>query len=265
MDVAAAKRAAASAALDHIEDGIVVGVGTGTSAAYFIEALGGVGTCVAGAVASSEDSARKLAAAGVPIAELPPSGRLPLYVDGADEIDPLFRMVKGGGGAHAREKVLAAASETFICMAAFFAVHHGQRQSHPGCDRVGLLASGGGGGRLGWRRRRPCTRPLRQEASGRRARGRGGRGARASPQDVREGRGDPPDPDAHLEPLERRRSLFPTAPAGERKRCFAKAHGLESEGLDRSAAASRTDCASAARMLFTNSRRRPAVPGASPS
>jgi ribose 5-phosphate isomerase A len=115
--LAAAKKAAATAALGFIEPGSVIGVGSGTTAAAFIEALATwTGPRPVAAVASSLDTARLLHAAGIDVTPLPPSGHLPLYVDGADEVDALFRLVKGRGGAHAREKVLASAAELFVCI-----------------------------------------------------------------------------------------------------------------------------------------------------
>lgn len=109
------KRAAARAALQRVEAGSVVGVGTGSTAAFFIDGLRATG--LAGAVASSEDTRRKLVAMGVPVLTLDDiGGYLPLYVDGADQLDPGLRMIKGGGGAMTREKVLAAAADEFICI-----------------------------------------------------------------------------------------------------------------------------------------------------
>jgi ribose 5-phosphate isomerase A len=109
------KHAAARAALEHVEPGSVVGVGTGSTTAFFIDGLRATG--LAGAVASSEDTRRKLVALGIPVLTLDDiGGYLPLYVDGADQIDHALRMVKGGGGAMTREKVLAAATERFICI-----------------------------------------------------------------------------------------------------------------------------------------------------
>jgi ribose 5-phosphate isomerase A len=109
------KRAVARAALEHVDPGSVVGVGTGSTTAFFIDGLRATG--LAGAVASSEDTRRKLVALGIPVLTLDDiGGYLPLYVDGADQIDPALRMIKGGGGAMTREKVLAAATERFICI-----------------------------------------------------------------------------------------------------------------------------------------------------
>ena len=114
----ASKSAAANAALRYIEAGTIIGVGTGSTASAFIAALEHwKGPRPFAAVASSLDTAHQLRAAGIEVAPLPPSGRLPLYVDGADEVDPELRMLKGNGGAHTREKVLASAARTFICIA----------------------------------------------------------------------------------------------------------------------------------------------------
>ena len=111
-----AKRAAALAAIRHVEPGTVVGVGTGSTVAFFIEALAERRTQIEGAVSSSEQSTRLLQQHGIPVLDLNVAGPLPLYVDGADECDPHKHLVKGGGGALTREKIIAAASRTFICI-----------------------------------------------------------------------------------------------------------------------------------------------------
>jgi ribose 5-phosphate isomerase A len=114
---AAAKMAAARAALDFIGVGSVLGVGTGTTTGAFIEALEDwTGSRPVAAVASSLETAHLLRAAGIEVTPLPPSGHIPLYVDGADEVDGALRLVKGHGGAHAREKVLASAAGLFVCI-----------------------------------------------------------------------------------------------------------------------------------------------------
>ncbi len=113
------KRAAAEAALEHVPPGAAIGVGTGSTVAFFIEALGRLplGRRPGAAVASSEATVAALRAAGIPVVGLDAApAPLPVYVDGADEVDPELRLIKGGGGAHTREKVLAAASELFVCM-----------------------------------------------------------------------------------------------------------------------------------------------------
>jgi ribose 5-phosphate isomerase A len=114
---ATAKTAAAIAALGLIAEGSVIGVGSGSTAAAFVEALGSwSGPRPVAAVASSLDTSRLLRAIGVDVTPLPPSGHIPLYVDGADGVDGLFRLLKGRGGAHTREKVLASAAEIFVCV-----------------------------------------------------------------------------------------------------------------------------------------------------
>jgi len=111
------KRAAAVAAIEYVQPGMTIGVGTGSTAEFFIEELAARPGLIAAAVASSEASAAALRAAGIsvldPAAALFP---LPLYVDGADEVDPELRLIKGGGGAHTREKAVATASELFVCI-----------------------------------------------------------------------------------------------------------------------------------------------------
>lgn len=113
---AAAKAAAARAAVAFVVPGSVIGVGTGTTTAAFVEALARSGRRPAAAVASSRATAHLLRESGIEVVPLPPSGRLPLYVDGADAVDPAFRLLKGGGGAQTREKVLATASDLFMCI-----------------------------------------------------------------------------------------------------------------------------------------------------
>lgn len=113
------KRAAAEAALEHVPPGATIGVGTGSTVAFFIEALGRLpaGRRPGAAVASSDATAAALAAAGIPVVGLDAApAPLPVYVDGADEVDPAFRLTKGGGGAHTREKVLATVSRLFVCV-----------------------------------------------------------------------------------------------------------------------------------------------------
>ncbi len=111
------KRAAARAALDYVPEGEVIGVGTGSTVRHFIEALGERRGHIRGAVSSSEETTRRLTAAGVPVVELNDAGTLPVYVDGADEATVALYLIKGGGGALTREKVLASASREFICIA----------------------------------------------------------------------------------------------------------------------------------------------------
>jgi len=110
------KKAAALAALEFVEAGMVVGVGTGSTADHFIDALARVGERIDAAVSSSEASTRRLARAGIRVLDLRDVDRLPLYVDGADEVDPRRALIKGGGGALTREKIVAQASERFVCI-----------------------------------------------------------------------------------------------------------------------------------------------------
>ena len=110
------KRQAALAAMDFVEDGMVVGVGTGSTVNHFIDALASRRDRIAGAVSSSETSTLRLRAAGIEVLELNSTGDLPLYVDGADEATRHLQLIKGGGGALTREKVVAAASRRFVCI-----------------------------------------------------------------------------------------------------------------------------------------------------
>ncbi len=110
------KKSAALAALDYIEDGSIVGVGTGSTVNHFIDGLARMRERIRGAVSSSEASSTRLTALGIPVFDLNDIDRIPVYVDGADEIDGSFAMIKGGGGALTREKIVAAVSERFICI-----------------------------------------------------------------------------------------------------------------------------------------------------
>ena len=111
-----AKRLAALKAIEYVEDGMIVGVGTGSTVAFFIDALGDIKHRIAGAVSSSEQSTARLKSHGIEVMELNHTGTLPLYVDGADECDPHKRLIKGGGAALTREKIIAEASKQFICI-----------------------------------------------------------------------------------------------------------------------------------------------------
>ncbi|MEO6364686.1 MAG: ribose-5-phosphate isomerase RpiA [Luteimonas sp.] len=111
-----AKRLAGEKALEFVEDGMIVGVGTGSTVAYFIEALGRIRHRIAGAVSSSEQSTQHLQRHGIEVLDLNHAGPIPLYVDGADECDRHKRLIKGGGAALTREKVIAEASSTFVCI-----------------------------------------------------------------------------------------------------------------------------------------------------
>lgn len=115
------KQAVAQAAADHVArhlpEGAVLGVGTGSTANLFIEALAPIKGRLGGAVASSEATRVRLEKLGIPVVDLNQVERLAIYVDGADEIDPGMCMIKGGGGALTREKIVAAVSDTFVCIA----------------------------------------------------------------------------------------------------------------------------------------------------
>ena len=108
------KQAVAKTALTHIEDGMILGVGTGSTVNCLIELLTQVH--LKGAVASSQATENRLRALGIEIFDLNSVGKLDLYIDGADEIDAQGNMIKGGGGALTREKIVAAASGRFVCM-----------------------------------------------------------------------------------------------------------------------------------------------------
>ena len=111
-----AKKLAALKALDYVEDGMIVGVGTGSTVGYFIDGLAGMKHRIAGAVSSSEQSTAQLRRHGIDVLELNSTGPLPLYVDGADECDGHKRLIKGGGAALTREKIIAEASKLFVCI-----------------------------------------------------------------------------------------------------------------------------------------------------
>jgi len=111
------KKAAARAAVEHLRPGQVIGVGTGSTANHFIDALADARGMIEGTVASSEETARRLREHDIPVLDLDSTGGLPLYVDGADEATRTLSLIKGGGGALTREKIIAAASERFICIA----------------------------------------------------------------------------------------------------------------------------------------------------
>ncbi len=110
------KRASARRALDYVEDGMVVGVGTGSTVKHFIDGLGTMKERIEAAVSSSEQSTAQLKALGIRVMDLNAAGPLALYVDGADECDPFNRLIKGGGAALTREKVIAEASARFVCI-----------------------------------------------------------------------------------------------------------------------------------------------------
>ena len=110
------KQTAAEAALDFVAVGDVIGVGTGSTTNYFIDALGKIKGKLDGAVASSKASASRLAEIGIPVLDLNRTGDLSLYVDGADESTRNLHLIKGGGGALTREKIVASASQKFVCI-----------------------------------------------------------------------------------------------------------------------------------------------------
>ncbi|NDU92152.1 MAG: ribose-5-phosphate isomerase RpiA [Ferrovum sp.] len=111
------KFAAARAALDYVQDDAIVGVGTGSTVNFFIQELAGIKNRIEGAVSSSEASTQRLKAAGIRVYDLNSVNDLPIYVDGADEITPHLAMIKGGGGALTREKIVAAVARRFVCIA----------------------------------------------------------------------------------------------------------------------------------------------------
>jgi len=111
------KKLVADAALEYVEAGSIVGVGTGSTANFFIDGLGRIKHKIDGAVASSEASAERLRGHGIPVLDLNAVDEIPVYVDGADETNHHLHLIKGGGGALTREKIVAAASRTFVCIA----------------------------------------------------------------------------------------------------------------------------------------------------
>ena len=115
-DSSAGKQAAAQAALRFVDDDAVIGVGTGSTVNFFIDALASRRDRIRGAVSSSDASTARLKAAGIEVLELNRTGDLEVYVDGADETDHHRRLIKGGGAALTREKIVAAASRRFVCV-----------------------------------------------------------------------------------------------------------------------------------------------------
>ncbi|MEW7976848.1 MAG: ribose-5-phosphate isomerase RpiA [Candidatus Sedimenticola endophacoides] len=110
------KRLAAEAAVDYVDGGII-GVGTGSTVNHFIDALAGIKHKIEGAVSSSEVSTERMKGHGIPVIDLNAAGELDLYVDGADESNRHLHLIKGGGGALTREKIVACASRRFVCIA----------------------------------------------------------------------------------------------------------------------------------------------------
>jgi ribose 5-phosphate isomerase A len=111
------KKMAAQAALEYVETGTVIGIGTGSTANHFIDGLAAIKHRIDGTVASSDASANRLKANGIPVLDLNSVDELSVYIDGADESNRHLHLIKGGGGALTREKVVAAASRKFICIA----------------------------------------------------------------------------------------------------------------------------------------------------
>lgn len=111
------KQAVARAAIDYVAEGEIIGVGTGSTANFFIDELGKIRDRIKGAVASSEATAARLTSQGIPVFDLNQVERMSVYIDGADEIDPRGAMIKGGGGALTREKIVASVADRFICIA----------------------------------------------------------------------------------------------------------------------------------------------------
>ncbi|MEQ8408194.1 MAG: ribose-5-phosphate isomerase RpiA [Gammaproteobacteria bacterium] len=115
------KKAVAKAAFDYVKemitDGIIIGVGTGSTANYFIDELAAVKNDIGGTVASSEESATRLRAVGIEVMDLNAAGPVAVYVDGADESNQQLHLIKGGGAALTREKIIAAVAEEFVCIA----------------------------------------------------------------------------------------------------------------------------------------------------
>ena len=111
------KQAAAKAAMQYVVPGAIIGVGTGSTVNFFIDELAAIKDQIPGAVSSSEASTKKLLAHGIKVLDLNDVDDIPVYVDGADEVDAGLSMIKGGGGALTREKIIAAVAKKFICVA----------------------------------------------------------------------------------------------------------------------------------------------------
>ncbi len=117
MDSETMKKAAAEAALEYVQNGDIVGVGTGSTANFFIDNLARIKGKIDGAVASSEASATRLAEHGIEVFDLNNVSGLPIYIDGADEATRHLHLIKGGGGALTREKIVAEGADKFVCIA----------------------------------------------------------------------------------------------------------------------------------------------------
>jgi ribose 5-phosphate isomerase A len=111
------KQAVARAAIDYVVEGEIVGVGTGSTANFFIDELARIKDRIKGAVASSEATAARLKSHGIPVFDLNQVESMPVYIDGADEITPQGAMIKGGGAALTREKIVASVAKKFVCIA----------------------------------------------------------------------------------------------------------------------------------------------------
>jgi ribose 5-phosphate isomerase A len=110
------KKQVAEAAIEYVESGTIIGVGTGSTANHFIDALAKIKGKIDGTVASSVASAERLKSHGIPVMDLNEAGELSVYVDGADETNEHLQLIKGGGGALTREKIVAGASRRFVCI-----------------------------------------------------------------------------------------------------------------------------------------------------
>jgi ribose 5-phosphate isomerase A len=110
------KKQVAQSALEHIKNVSILGVGTGSTVNFFIEMLADYKADIEGAVSSSIDTSKRLKNIGIPVLELNNVGDIEVYIDGADEVDPNKKLIKGGGGALTREKIIAAASKKFVCI-----------------------------------------------------------------------------------------------------------------------------------------------------
>jgi len=117
MSQDAMKKSVAEAALKYVEAGSVIGIGTGSTANFFIDALAEIKHKIEGTVASSVASAERLKRHGIPVLDLSAADDIAIYVDGADEATRFLHLIKGGGGALTREKIVAAASRKFVCIA----------------------------------------------------------------------------------------------------------------------------------------------------
>ena len=111
------KKMVAEAALDYVEAGTVIGIGTGSTANHFIDSLAGIKGKIDGTVASSQASADRLAGHGIPVLDLNAVDEISVYIDGADESNSHLHLIKGGGGALSREKIVAACSRTLVSIA----------------------------------------------------------------------------------------------------------------------------------------------------